>query len=225
MTEQEWLACTDAQRMIGFLIASKAGKRKLRLFACACCRRIWYQFNKSEPSRLAVEVAERYADRQATKVELGAAHAAAVRAYHARSAYGPGQARQAVTYAAAPALEGVYYISGSVSSGVSRSGWSEVDREHAELAAHPKLLRCIFNPFRPGSMKAGWRTKSVLALARAAYEERVLPAGELDPTRLAVLTDALEEAGCESADIMNHLRGPGPHVRGCWTLDLILGKR
>jgi hypothetical protein len=64
----------------------------------------------------------------------------------------------------------------------------------------------------------------VLALAQAAYDERELPAGTLDTTRLAVLADAVEEAGCDQADLLAHLRGPGPHVRGCWTVDLLLGQ-
>src|SRR5262249_2865626 len=83
-----------------------------------------------------------------------------------------------------------------------------------------------------------WCTSTVLALAQAAYDERQLvfmeslkreettmqDSGTLDPDRLAVLADALEEAGCLSADLLAHLRGPGPHVRGCFALDLILGK-
>ena len=64
----------------------------------------------------------------------------------------------------------------------------------------------------------------MVALARAAYDQRELPSGALDTTRLAVLADALEEAGCDQADLLTHLRGPGPHVRGCWVVDLILGK-
>jgi hypothetical protein len=63
----------------------------------------------------------------------------------------------------------------------------------------------------------------VTSLATAAYDERILPSGELDPARLAVLSDALEEAGCDDPDILNHLRSSGPHVRGCWAVDLILG--
>ena len=87
------------------------------------------------------------------------------------------------------------------------------------------ILRCIFvNPFRPVSLDPAWRTPTVTALATATYEERILPAGTLDPDRLAVLADALEEAGCDNADILAHLRGPGPHVRGCWVLDLLLEK-
>ena len=46
----------------------------------------------------------------------------------------------------------------------------------------------------------------------------------MKPERLAVLFDALEEAGCDDAEILNHLRSPGPHVRGCWAVDLLLGK-
>lgn len=62
------------------------------------------------------------------------------------------------------------------------------------------------------------------SLASLAYEHPVLPSGHLDSARLAVLSDALEEAGCDDAEILSHLRSPGPHVRGCWALDLVLGK-
>ena len=64
----------------------------------------------------------------------------------------------------------------------------------------------------------------MVGLAQAAYDERELPSGTLDATRLAVLADALEEAGCPDRTILDHLRGPGPHVRGCWAVDLLLGK-
>jgi hypothetical protein len=87
------------------------------------------------------------------------------------------------------------------------------------------LLRDIFgNPFRPVTVSPAWQTPQVAALAQAAYDERELPAGTLDLARLAVLADALEEAGCDQADLLGHLRGPGPHVRGCWAVDLVLGK-
>jgi hypothetical protein len=88
------------------------------------------------------------------------------------------------------------------------------------------VLRDIFgNPFRPVSLARSWLTPTVANLAATAYEERALPSGELDRTRLAVLADALEEAGCTDATILDHLRGPGPHVRGCWALDAILGRQ
>jgi hypothetical protein len=88
------------------------------------------------------------------------------------------------------------------------------------------LLRCIFgNPFRPVSSDPACLTPQVVALAQAAYDQRELPAGTLDGARLAVLADALEEAGCTNADLLDRLRGPGPHVRGYWVVDLLLGKR
>ena len=89
----------------------------------------------------------------------------------------------------------------------------------------PGLIRCLFgSPFRPASIDPAWLAPLVLDLAAVAFEERILPSGELDPDRLAVLSDALEEAGCDDEDILNHLRDPGPHVRGCWAVDLVLGK-
>src|SRR5262249_31573220 len=83
----------------------------------------------------------------------------------------------------------------------------------------------------PPPRPAAWRPPpaggpaDVAALARAAYEGRLLPAGVLEPACLAVLADALEDAGCADAELLGHLRSPGPHVRGCWALDAVLGKR
>jgi hypothetical protein len=88
------------------------------------------------------------------------------------------------------------------------------------------LLECVFsNPFRPVSLDPTWRTPTVLSLATAAYEERILPSGHLEADRLAILGDALEDAGCTNAEVLAHLRGPGPHVRGCWVLDLLLDRK
>jgi len=69
-----------------------------------------------------------------------------------------------------------------------------------------------------GEHRAAW------GLASAAYEERLLPSGHLDPARLSILADAFEESGCDDPGILDYLRGPGPHVRGCWCLDLLLEK-
>jgi hypothetical protein len=80
------------------------------------------------------------------------------------------------------------------------------------------------NPFLSVSVKRAWLTPSVLALATAAYSERRPYEGGLDPDRLAVLADALEDAGCTDADLLSHCRQPGEHVRGCSVLDLISGK-
>jgi hypothetical protein len=90
-----------------------------------------------------------------------------------------------------------------------------IKRVHAH---HRLLLRDIFDHlFLPAAVEPAWLTPTVLALARGIYEERAFD-------RLPVLADALLDAGCEAADVLAHCRGPGPHVRGCWVVDLLLGK-
>jgi hypothetical protein len=110
---------------------------------------------------------------------------------------------------------------------VDDRGWA--DAKAAEGRAQCLLLRDLFgNPFRPAPAAdpawLAWQGGAVRELARAAYEGRRLPEGTLDPARLALLADALEDAGCGDAELLAHLRGPGPHVRGCHALDLLLGK-
>jgi hypothetical protein len=100
--------------------------------------------------------------------------------------------------------------------------------EAAEAAAQSDLVRDAYgNPFRPASAArswGAWRGGAVLRMAQAAYDDRLMPSGGIAPGRLAVLADALEEAGCTVKEILDHLRGPGPHVRGCWAVDLLLEK-
>ena len=80
------------------------------------------------------------------------------------------------------------------------------------------MVRCIFgNPFHPVVLDPSWRTSTVLSLAGGIYEERAFD-------RMPILADALQDAGCEDAEVLVHCRNPGPHVRGCWVLDLLLGK-
>jgi hypothetical protein len=109
------------------------------------------------------------------------------------------------------------------------SGWVRVllhlPPDANEFLAHCDLLRDLFgNPFRPSTSDPAWRTPDAVELAQAAYDERHLPAGTLDAALLAVLADALEEAGCSDGAMLSHLRGPGTHVRGCWVVDLILNR-
>jgi hypothetical protein len=83
---------------------------------------------------------------------------------------------------------------------------------------HTDLLRCIFgNPFRPVAFDSAWQSETAVALAAGIYADRAFD-------RLPILADTLEEAGCDDADVLNHCRGPGPHARGCWVVDGVLGK-
>jgi hypothetical protein len=98
-----------------------------------------------------------------------------------------------------------------------------------ECRAQADLLCDLFGPlpFREVGIDSSvlhWNGGVVVQLAQSAYEERVLPEGHLDPARLAVLADALEASGCATPEILLHLRGPGPHVRGCFVLDALLGR-
>jgi hypothetical protein len=223
VTEQEWLACTDPREMLEALQAGGLlSERKVPVFAVACCRGAW-PLMPDEGSRRAVEAAEKYADGVGRDRDLRAAVPAAWGALQ----QAPSRDRHHDPAWAAYALAFTTLTTGSIRElPVRRWGggcWSNLSTP--ERAAHAHLLHCIWgNPFRPVSVSPAWQTGQVVALAQTVYDERELPAGTLDAARLAVLADALEEAGCDQADILNHCRQPGVHVRGCWVVDLLLGK-
>lgn len=92
-------------------------------------------------------------------------------------------------------------------------------RANIEVATLPELCRDVLgNPFRPAAFDPSWRTSTVLALSRQMYDAR-------DFSSMPVLGDALEEAGCGDEPVLSHCRGETPHVRGCWVIDLVLGKQ
>jgi len=206
MTEAEWLACADPTPMLEFL-RGKASQRKLRLFAVACCRGVSHLMT-DERSRTAVDVAERYADRAAIDGELKAAFIQAQEAYvEASNRYNDMACR------------------------VANGTGDETDVERAVLALAWRIgldenkrccvrLRDSFGPlpFRPVTIDPAWLTLTVKQIAQAIYDERAFE-------RMPILADALEDAGCtDNADILNHCRQPGEHVKGCWVVDLLLDK-
>jgi len=88
----------------------------------------------------------------------------------------------------------------------------------AEAIRQARMIRDIFgNPFRRVAFSPEWRTSTVIALATGVYESR-------DFSAMPILADALQDAGCGNADVLDHCRGDGTHVRGCWVVDAILGK-
>jgi hypothetical protein len=101
-----------------------------------------------------------------------------------------------------------------------RSAWRDAHR--MESAKQSDLIRNIFgNPFRPVTIAPAilhWNDSTVIKLAQAIYDASAFE-------RMAILGDALEEAGCTAADVLNHCRQPGPHTKGCWVVDLLLGKK
>jgi hypothetical protein len=212
MTSKKWLACSKPMAMLDFL-RGKTTERKLRLFAVGCCRRIWHLL-EDERSKIAVQVAEEFADGARTGADLLTADQAA------GSVVPPG------TWGSASAAQ--WCCGQGDGLDITEMGDMVVENIQCaapqETSANADLLRCIFgNPFRPIALSPAHRPPTIVSLGRAAYDDRQLPSGELEPHRLAVLADALEEAGAPG-ELVDHLRSPGPHVRGCWPVDLVLAK-
>jgi hypothetical protein len=236
MTEAEWLTCADPTPMLAFLRGQASG-RKLRLFAVACCRHVW-RFFTDERSRRAVEVNERYLRGEATLDDVTRAAAAVQEAMQkkwgevceARRVADSGGRDAPFFFARAQELEAeftTYWIAEqlgkvdvSLTAGLAAWGvaWSKVATGQDEKRFQSDLLRDLIpDPFRPPDLGPAPLPAPVLELARAIDESA-------DFAALPALADALERAGCPSASLLSHCRGAGPHARGCWALDLILGR-
>lgn len=228
MTEADWLICTEPQSMLKFL-RGKASDRKLRLFTCACCRRIWHLM-EDERSRKAVEVLERCVDGPENDDEWQRAGTAADEARHEFERDNPEHQGPAAS-ADSCARWAAYYINftnrpeWSSSHAAMAMVWEKIQQgihhrvaQVQERTHECSLLRDLFgNPFRSSPIAPSWQTPAVITVAGHLYDDRAFD-------RLPVLADALEEAGCHDEAILAHCRSRGPHVRGCWVVDLILGK-
>jgi hypothetical protein len=217
MTEAEWLACADPGPMLEFL-RGKISDRKLRLFACACCWRVRDLLTAAGEAGL--RAAEQFADGRTPRGEQHAAWRAIGYPKEPARRYAASAARAAAApWPLATANLAAHAIASAVNARKHHSG-ADTEQEHQAA-----LLRDLMgNPFRPVALDLTWRTGEVARLAEAAYAEQSPGAGALDSSRLRILADALEEAGCADAGLLNHLRGPGPHARGCWVIDLLLGR-
>jgi hypothetical protein len=254
MTEAEWLSSTDVQDMYVFLrdtttlfrtrwqghrpvLRYAFSERKSRLFATACCRRILHLI-PGEPTRARlVDAAERFADGQVPPDEFLRAFQAWRQEWATRLRRGgfrpwPHE-REAID-----AVSRLHETASGGRGGVMRAAraawaWSEavlhkqhgqVDGPHLaglEYARQADLLRDIAgNPFRSATVDRSWlawNDRCVERMARGIYEETAFD-------RLPILHDALLDAGCDNEDILAHCRSPQEHVRGCWVVDLLLGK-
>jgi hypothetical protein len=208
MTVDEWDACDDPATLLE-AVRERASDRKLRLFACECCRQLWHLL-PDDADRHAVDVAERVAEGVASNAERKAALRAAT-----------GMAYFALMADIGQAVNGVRVHAGlGIVRPIASPGDVQTWQAAPELlyTPHRELLRDIFgNPFRPVAFDPAWRTSTAVALAKGIYADRAFD-------RLPILADALQDAGCENADVLDHCRGLGPHARGCWVVDLVLGK-
>jgi hypothetical protein len=264
MTEQEWLTSTDPAAVLRFATHADhnnawhhkaVSDRKLRLWACACARQVWHLLD--ERGRKAIEVSERLADGLATLEEFETALSLPNTPVKAAL-------RDTCAILRLPTDIDAY---GPIGLGIPSALQATFLRD---ICGNPFCRTCLCGAgerLPDCSRAARIRTPTVLAVARAAYEDRpgrvckrcgggrawpkflgdasdygrritdaCLNAcpdclgtghtedGTLDPDHLAILADALEDAGADNVDLLAHLRGPGPHVRGCWCVDLLLGK-
>jgi hypothetical protein len=217
MTEAEWLACDDPDRMLAFLrVKGRASERKLRLFACACCRLV--QDLLTEQHLAAVSTAESFANGVGSSYGLLQARRAA--RFGEGAIVGPSQLAAGAA-ADSTCLEVAYNAALDTCHCVGQAQAGKRRWPPPPTAGAPGLMREVFgNPFNPPAVSTawlGWDRSTALNVAWGMYND-----GTFD--RLPILADALEDAGCSDPGLLGHLRSPGPHVRGCWALDLILGK-
>ena len=242
MTESEWLACRDPETMLKYLrqreyeSATTISDRRTRLLACACCRKVFHLF-KDQRSVDAIETAEAFADGMiprkqyaiAKKAASAAAEAGLVAYERHRSkmedrpeAYSRFIATRAVSWAMLELEpdpdDGPLLHSAIAAVGFAVDGYENFAAGEADQAA---IIRDLFgNPFR--SVVAdpawiAWQNGVIPTMADETYTQRSY-------ALLPILADALEDAGCTATALLAHCREPGDHVRGCWALDLVLGK-
>ncbi len=224
MTEPEWFECQEPGRLISHVRGRVSG-RKLRQIAVASASRTQHLLS-GEQCRQALEAARQLAegnftedDTEPIRRELwnyiranagtrpphtANADAAVAKALHPL----PDEAARMAAWEAAKAL-----VRGR---GIP---WERADYDRMTIQRElADLVRCIFgNPFRPVAADPAWRTSTVVGLAAAVYADRAFD-------RLLILADALEDAGCDHPDVLAHCRTHPEHARGCWVVDLILGK-
>jgi hypothetical protein len=201
MTDAFWLGATSPDKLRQAICGSEH-VRKLRLFACAYFR---YYFERARPSdrreldRAAVELSEAWADGRVEQAEVFTS--GLVRRDNIGLFQNEGQLRYT-------GLEVAFEFGGKPTTSTRN-----------DQQVRMTLLREIFeNPFRRTRFDLAWRTDTALAVAQSVYDSRNYGA-------LPILADALQDAGCDAEDLLNHLRDTSAtHVRGCWALDLVLGK-
>jgi hypothetical protein len=245
MTEAEWLACVDPEPMLE-LVRRNASDRKIRLFAVACCRRVWSSLEHEE-FRDAVRKAEAFADGLADRAEMLAAHEKARPIFpklHDGKDNGPGAALTASSFPGPPKS-----LWDRIADALDDPWWEDeldkgdplgvalVTARHAAWAA--AVLQNQRNVFDAPATLAERREQAALVRCLFGNPFRPQPEhgewltreiGDLAEAmyaerpfdRMPLLADALEASGCASHDLIEHCRSGVGHARGCWVLDLLL---
>ena len=204
MTEQEWQKCSDPQTMLKFLKRRKASDRKFILFSLACADR--HAPTIEEYCQKIYGMWDGFVEGLISLHELNVAYEIVLKGLCKKA---PRPYDQAVWDASA-------YL-------------SKAKDKETEVKSQTSTLRDLFGPiaFRRVAITPSILLRhdgTIPRLAQALYEERQMPAATFDPARMNILADALLDAGCDNEEIIQHCRGDKPHVRGCWVVDLMLGK-
>lgn len=221
MTEHEWRECDDPEPLFRHLYlpaSTLLNVRKERLLGCAFCRSLWPQFTGfCEVGRAAIGVMERLADGDVSADELDDVHMRfdvarklSNRHHGARDPLEPLRFLFPGVFGRRPEI--IRFVAKSVRRAIPKK------YRHAEFARQAGIIRDVVgNPFRPVLLDPRWRTANVVDLVRTIDEDGAYE-------RLPILADALMDAGCDDEQIIGHCRTDGPHVRGCWVVDHLLGK-
>lgn len=238
MTEADWLAASEAGPMTSYLevahriLQFKAGRRRARLLACAWCRPLLAYLPGEWPGAI-VALVERFADGLISKADLALARQVATEnasrvtteVWEAMRASAPGHSAPKSLMLAMWAATALQMLplesSAAMFSNIVFPLWS-ASRHEPSLPNRCEAIREVFgNPFRPARPAPAWLRHNDGAARRLAAT--IYDTGAY--AEAPVLADALEDAGCEDQAILGHLRGGGPHVRGCWVIDLMRGQR
>jgi hypothetical protein len=214
MTEQEWLECQEPTDMLKH-VQGQFSDRKLRLFAVAACRWSWEWIAPAHREK--IEEVEACIDQVLGAVGMGLAAIAPLKGH---IDLGQLLIRDLAQDDAWKAAYSVAFRVPRLCCGREQETWTMGYKAVSQIA------RDVFNnPFRASPFDDRWRTREVISDAQIAYESRAMPSGVLDAAGLKSLAGSLEAAGCSGAPILDHLRKPGIHVRGCWVVELALGKK
>jgi hypothetical protein len=228
MTETQWLNRADGSTLIAHQLTlyywrpSQLVERKLRLYFVALCRLAWNRFPAA--GRAAIDFVERFADDprpDPTTWEVVRSNTLRLRFAYSEPVLVGWCERDLRAVGLEVATGPPWHGSAEEWDQIARLAFAPFDislPEIKEFNHPPNLVRCVFgNPFRLVAFEPQWQTRTVIDLARAVYEAR-------DFAAMPVLADALEEAGCDDADVLTHCRGDAPYARGCWVVDHVLGK-
>jgi hypothetical protein len=219
MTEDRWQLCDNPDDLFHEL-GARINERKQRLFACGSCRLI-ESLLPDEPSQYAIDLMEHFADGTVNEAEARAARrsgridvvnaatlwaaeaVAALTSFRYRSL--PIHVEEITCHAARAARD----AAGQSDWGRARVKQAAVVRDLLRYPARPPVV------FDPAWLH--WQNGLVVQMARTIYAEYRF-------TELPILGDALEEAGCDDREVLDHCRNQPVHVRGCWLIDRLLGR-